>query len=407
MVEREGDVKFTFDASSFKAGVKDIVNSMGKINDNTKNMTEKIGKGMTGAFNKFALKAVAVFAGIKAGMLALTHGIPEIGQTLSIAGQIITRNLLWPLRKELIPMLNKILVWVRKHRKEFIVFGGVIANAFKMIKGIFSAIATAVSPIVNVIKNLFSSIFGNTAQSFSDTMNLIMFKITAFAMMVGSVVKPFFTAVSEALTNVIANVKVFGSSFLKSMRETFKNNGGFSSFVDNMSGSVKNLTDAMKLLFGASEQTGSMLGGGFADGLKLVGQLLNAITEDVKILVMLLTGDFKGAMDEFSGYREKVQTKLKKEREEVEKRFAPSVSDTDIFGNKKVPLTIPETYSAIPTFIPRQNKNTMIPVSINFGDFNVTTTEGNAVKAGQGVIQGVEQQMRGIILDTLVTQGNR
>ena len=47
-MDDQGDIKFTFDTSEFKNGVKDIVNSMGKINDNTKHMTEKIGKGMGG-----------------------------------------------------------------------------------------------------------------------------------------------------------------------------------------------------------------------------------------------------------------------------------------------------------------------------------------------------------------------
>ena len=358
---------------------------------------------------------MAVIGAIKGAMSALAHGIPEIGQTISIAGQIITRNLLWPLRKELIPLLQKVLNWVRDNRKMFIQLGSVIANAFKMIKGIFQAVATAVSPITNVIKSLFQSIFGSTAQSFADTMNLIMFKITAFAMVVSAIVKPLFEGIALVIDAVIKVVKKMGASFMEAFSFAFA--GGNMDAIQSMKEALSSLADVIKtlepLLNGLAYVSGFVLGSAVKGTLMIMKELYGVIND----LFTLISNPSK--------YFDKFKSELKELGTGVGGFFKDAFqSDVDIvknaFGKKpeqKQDVIITKSGRVLETspqdtIIATKNPGAVgggkqISVSVSFGDFHVTTTEGNAVRAGQGVVRGVEQQIKNILLDTLVAEGAR
>jgi hypothetical protein len=83
---------------------------------------------------------------------------------------------------------------------------------------------------------------------------------------------------------------------------------------------------------------------------------------------------------------------------------AEKVNDAIVTKDGRVLKTSPQD-TIIATKNPGGMGGKQVSVSVSFGDFHVTTTEGNAVRAGQNVIKGVEQQIKNILLQTLTNEG--
>jgi len=124
----------------FLKGLGEISKKLESLVGTTEKSTQKISKGVSISAMSF-LKINAALSFAKMGISKLMSNIPEIGQTFKIAGDVITRNFLWPLRQQLMPYLQKFLNWVRDHRAMFVRWGAVLVNVFQVVvQGVKSAI---------------------------------------------------------------------------------------------------------------------------------------------------------------------------------------------------------------------------------------------------------------------------
>ena len=145
---------FIFDTQNFENGIKKISsemmnlpktankvangisNAFGKTVKNVKGLSGKTGniKEKITGLKKSSQSMASTFIGglksmaIRAGLVALAfksiqgilNSMPEIGKTFGIAKDIFMKNLLWPLRKFILPYLQRLLDWVRTHRLMFV-----------------------------------------------------------------------------------------------------------------------------------------------------------------------------------------------------------------------------------------------------------------------------------------------
>lgn len=143
----------------------------------------------------------------------IKNGIPEVGRAMSIAGGIIQRNLFWPLRKELAPMLQKMLDWVRDHREMFVRWGGALVNMFRaitaVVKGFIAMFKALITPVAEKIKTLF----GNTANGISEIFNIVLFKISSVVMFLQVAFMPLINSIGETLARMVEFVSSFFSGF--------------------------------------------------------------------------------------------------------------------------------------------------------------------------------------------------
>src|ERR1035437_3502623 len=107
------DIEFTFDAAGFN---KAILSMMGKIGElgktsakGSSESADTTAKGVT----KWMMNFTILSGAIKGIMGSVKEFIPEIGQTLETSKNIIAKNFMMPLRKEMLPILQGVLNWVR------------------------------------------------------------------------------------------------------------------------------------------------------------------------------------------------------------------------------------------------------------------------------------------------------
>ena len=105
------DFDFTFDPTQFLEAFTKITNAIDGV-------TEKISSVVNVSNNKLSsvqTSTVSVAKGFILANVAMSvfrsgmNAFPEIGRTFDVAGDIIQRSLLWPLRQELIPILQTFL----------------------------------------------------------------------------------------------------------------------------------------------------------------------------------------------------------------------------------------------------------------------------------------------------------
>jgi len=167
---------FTFDTKFFEAGINKVVKGFGQMETTAGKVAKGINKGLT----TVAAKAGVVFAGFKSIRSALLD-MPEVGQAFGIAKDIFTKNLLFPLRKEIFPLLQNMLTWVRDSRSRFVKWGQVVANVFR-------GVVSGVKDVISFIKEMSTSIgrfaqdiFGTQIRGVEDLFNIISFKVAVVA----------------------------------------------------------------------------------------------------------------------------------------------------------------------------------------------------------------------------------
>lgn len=208
---RQSDVAFTFDPSQILQGVR-------RINQSMSGMTRQITRGaqnMAKSVRQGVLRAAAVFGLLTAGFRALRNAIqrmPEVGQAFGIAREIIMKNLLWPLRKELMPLLQRMLDWVKENRARFVAWGQVVANVFRVIVEFVRKAIDFVKQLFERIQVLFKSIFGDGTQELADLMNLLLAKFAVIAEFVGGML-------SGLVDWLVAIIERYGPGVIQQFRE--------------------------------------------------------------------------------------------------------------------------------------------------------------------------------------------
>ena len=261
------DAVFTFDTKSMKtamdnistslSGLKGMIENMttsvGKktkkgiddVTTGTKEKTKEIGTSLKTSVSNFSegssemlsmvTKKVMGLATAYLSLRSVMKGVPEIGRVFSHAGDIITRSLFWPLRKQLLPLLQKILDWTRDHRVMFVKWGTMIANAFRSVYQIVLGVIKLVKTFVDSFMRTFEGLFGKITGRMSDTLNIIMFKLTAVFMYVLELIRPLI----ETLGSMIAKITYL-----------------FTGLWEGVKMGMKGLTPALEDLFKAMNMLG-------------------------------------------------------------------------------------------------------------------------------------------------------
>lgn len=205
------DVTLTFDPSSFESALGKITGSLDsmnqKFNDFGKQGVKSLKKSEFSAIN--FTKALAPLLIAVGAFKSALKTIPEIGRTFSIAGSIFMKNFLWPLRKELIPILQKLLDWVRDNRAMFVRWGTVVSNIFRVIKSVIIGIWDTLKRLWEVISSRLEQIFGKTTSSVTEMANLILFKIALIAEFVIAIFGNIAEVIIDTFFGVVEAMKGF------------------------------------------------------------------------------------------------------------------------------------------------------------------------------------------------------
>lgn len=300
MAERDM-ADFTFDVSGFNAAMKTIVGGMGNIEKAIKSGAGTSEKHIGGALLKFNVLWSVITSSFRGFSNIIKENIPEIGQTFDIAKNIIMKNLLWPLRKELIPILNQVLRWVTDNRAMFVQLGSVLVNVFRLVKTLFTTILSLLKPIMDVIKEEMRSIFGDTAKSIADTLNLITLKITATIIYFRSVLRPVFVEIGGIVKSAIDDIR----GFFDALTQGAGGAGSAINAIDLLKDSLIGIKEALIIIKPTLEMIGRAVGSVF----QMAGLDLQAI-KDIKE-----TGSIRTETREKAsavGYKSKVEEQIKK-----------------------------------------------------------------------------------------------
>jgi hypothetical protein len=295
------EIEFTFNELPFLKAIQNMQGSMSNMAKSGEQLTSKFSKNASSMVNAFT-RRIAGIAGAYLSIRAIINRIPEIGQTFKIAGDIFMRNFLQPLRMYLLPMLQKLLDWVRDHRALFVKWGGVLVNVFKTIKAVVSAVFGFIKIFIDAFLSGTKGLFGKTVKSISDILNILLFRITVIVTALGILLKPLFSFLGTLVANLawgfkglFDGIKLGAAGIGDPINEIIKMFKEFLAWIGYGSTSAMNFYSVMKLI------------GDFV-GTAMVIQL-NAIIIAVKTLVALLkvafyslkalfqasTGDFRAA----------------------------------------------------------------------------------------------------------------
>lgn len=217
------DIQFTFDAESIIAPLNKIIK---KFDDLTnvikateskttpaikKTQTETKAVGVQGQKTGFLMNAsltklVAAWGLLKGGIAsakAALLGMPEIGRTFKIAGDIMLRNFLQPIRQTLLPLLNKVLTWVKDNRARFVEWGSLVLNVIEAVIGVVKQFIEVLKKVFESFTEVLEGTLGQFTQSFADTMRVIITKIAATFIFILILLEPLFKVIGKLLAFIV------------------------------------------------------------------------------------------------------------------------------------------------------------------------------------------------------------
>lgn len=210
------DLTFGFDTSFFEKGINKVTKGLEGLQTTTQSVAKGVSKGLTAVAVKFG----SVFAGVKAIQGALKN-MPEIGQAFGIAKDVFLKNLLFPLRKQIFPLLQKMLDWVRDSRGMFIRWGQSIANVFKAVVSGVKTIISFIRRMSEQVAGFINNIFGTQIKNISDVFDLLTFKLATVIQFVSLILEDIggvFTGFFGGLGDVGPSLKGIIESLLEFLK---------------------------------------------------------------------------------------------------------------------------------------------------------------------------------------------
>jgi hypothetical protein len=286
---------------TFKTQKENVKNTQ----ENTKKSAEASGGMITGLIGKIGGIAVA-YLGVRAAMRA----IPEIGQAFSIVGDIINKNLFWPLRKELVPYLQQMMTWVRTHRMMFVEWGRVIANAFRAVVTVVKIVFDVVSKMFSKIASIVEGTFGKTTGSITRLLNVTILKITVLVSFVIALLEPVFDFIANGFGNLItASVKFFR---------------GFVGGADGLARPLRSIYDSMIMLlkmFTSSKEEAKEFGDAMGELGGLLGRTVVVALEGMANALAGIVHLMKSAAMSIRYISEWSSASTPEERKKINKKF--------------------------------------------------------------------------------------
>jgi phage-related protein len=215
------DNLFTLDPRGFTSAVKKISAGMAGMTAGAANMAKNISTGVINAVKKLGLVTLA-FKGIQGAI----NQMPEVGKAFELTRGIITKNLLFPLRKAVVPMLQSMLDWVRDNRALFVKWGQTLANVFGVVVDKIENLISFGQRMGEVFAGFVEKTFGLQIKSFQDVINVLTFKVAVlfqFFESLGAAVFPLFVKIGEVFGKTIVGSFQTLSSLVKGFVEGLGN----------------------------------------------------------------------------------------------------------------------------------------------------------------------------------------
>lgn len=379
------DVELTFDPEMFKKGLVSILDSLGRIETKLGDVT-----GATNKMEKSGAKSIGMWTALMTKGLALITGaahrimgfMPEIGHSIQVAGDIIGRNLLWPLRQQLIPVLQSMLNWVRDHRAMFVRWGMVIANIFRVVKMIAMNFFQSLKKVWEAISSGIKKLFGGTAKTITEILNILLFRWTVLAIAAQAIIEPIVDFFIKVFKQVVSLSRTFIEGFLSGVR-------GISEPIEDIVNAFKDflsmigdITEGMPKLSGAFKLLGNVLGTSVKMSLEAIALFLDTVVtglKEIPLLIRLIKNVNKGmawedAFEDFKKGQQEVGVKFIERQKRRFERVDESVKETGNIIQKEF-LTPPENKSNRTV-----NNNTNITAPINVIDHT-----GNTKKTAEDI----------------------
>jgi hypothetical protein len=265
------DAKFTFDTKPFTEALKGM------------------GAQFEGAMNRMVGKA-AVLGASFLSMRAMLNKMPEVGQAFGIAKDIFMTNFTWPLRRQIMPLLQKMLDWVRDHRAAFVKWGEVVANIFRVVWKVGKQLFETLSKIGKMLLTTLFGPFDVGKRKIEDFINLLTFKVAAVAIYLS-------TAFEEVIIGVMPLLEGI-KTFAEGMIDVFKSFGagvitGFDTkSLKDFSDALGTLLEAIGKFMGSSTVNDFAYNFGISAG-KNIQLLVDTLTTLVNVLNGIATGEWK------------------------------------------------------------------------------------------------------------------
>lgn len=403
------DVEFTFNPDSFIKGVKKMTDAMNNFEGNTKTK----GKQIEGTHNSISAGMIAkgqilanMFMKLAGSVVGFVKsGVPEIGRTFDIAGDIFKRNLFWPLRKELAPMLQKILDWTRDHRAMFVQWGGALVNVFRAViqifKGFYKMFETMIKPIADKLK----SIFGGVAGGISDVFNIVLFKITAVIMFLQAAFMPLFQRIGDLIAWVIGLVSEFFKGFSDGISGIAGPFGDVINMFNMLLDSLSLGTEQTEFLYKAFKVLGDFIGTVLYGAVSLIAGIIDALAVSVANFVdgiLWAKAKISGTEAEVEAINARIEKRNKDSQDRQLKRWEGMKQKTGDFIDR-TGATFSPTAKTSSKQINANSKVVVEKIEIKV-DPSMDTK-----KAGSDFVEGMNkknsQNMKKLIMDDQLAQG--
>lgn len=323
MAENSKESLFTFDPDDFVKGIKTMTGAMNTMakqsEDNAKAMEGATNKGfstiadgqkeMVKGQKKIGgqfLKSLIIFEifkkGVSAGMSFVSglvkEFLPEIGQVFSVAKQVMFKNLLFPLRKFLLPMLNKVLKWVTASRGMFTKWGQVIVGIFKVIIMTVKAVWDIVKRVFGGLFTELKKMFGGIGKDISEIMNLMLFKITTAIIALQIILQPLADFIGKTFVFIAKAIKNFVKGFVEGFMSVFKSTEDSVGIFDLLGETWDELIEIMDELGVSLDGVGSIfakvgkvIGVVFGESIRIAIGTVKELFKTLKNLIKLMKGD--------------------------------------------------------------------------------------------------------------------
>lgn len=403
------DVELTFNPDSFIQGINKITTAMNGFENKTKEKGEKVNKTTEG-MSSFMVAKGMIIANMMMGIFNkvfnfIKTGLPEIGRSMSIASGIIQRNLLWPLRKEMAPMLQHMLNWVRDHRAMFVRWGGTLVNIFRAVvvvmKGFINMWKALISPIAEKMKSLF----GNVAGGISDVFNIVLFKITAVVMFLQVAFTPLITKIGDLIAWTIGLVASFFQGFSDGI-------SGISGPFMDLLNQFQSLLDLLTLSDGQSDSLyqsfkvlGDFVGTVLYSAISGLAQIIDGLVNSVKNVVDGISwakAKLTGTASEADAIAEKMDKRNKEYAERTSKRLEDNKKKWGGFVDRTQATFSPSSSTS--------SKQINATSKVNIEKMEIKVAQGeDPKKAGESFIEGMNkknsQNFKNILLNEAGAQG--
>lgn len=225
---------FTFDTSPFLRGLKKVTEGIGGLQKSAGNMAKNVSSGVVNAVKKIGLLTLA-FKGVQSAI----REMPEIGKTFQIAKGIIMKNLLFPLRKAVFPLLQKFLNWVRDNRAMFVKWGQTLVNVFTTVVSAVGKVIDIGNRLMKTFAGFIGRVFGTEIRSFQELLNILSFKfavviefISSLLGKVGDTMGPIIKVIADNIGKILDPVMKIAGHIIDIVSGLFDMKNDGSSLVD-------------------------------------------------------------------------------------------------------------------------------------------------------------------------------